>query len=300
MTECLEKLILDNWEDWAGGEKPEHLDFLKIHAGSAIRNKKVGFFVFSGDKPIIFAKTVREKEYNQIIEDGFRRLKEIFEILGEDSVPRPIFLGEFEGISFSVETAIVGKQFHSMKTDGDLRKFWGWFKKFQRLMMKRGSSNRAFKDYLSDLIDKFLSLYELNPELTGLIKDSGENIIKNTGNLNLLSIIQHGDLTSDNVIYGDGRIRIIDWDNFSKIDLPMFDLLVFLQRWSGIRNIDFIDKYRGLIEDYLKEFNIDRRLLKGLVFSYFLLDFMRKKETLTDYDKEYLEERLKEIKGINF
>ncbi|MDP2947293.1 MAG: hypothetical protein Q8N88_04195, partial [Nanoarchaeota archaeon] len=60
----------------------------------------------------------------------------------------------------------------------------------------------------------------------------------------------------------------------------------------------FIDKYCFVFNEYLAEFGIDKNLLKALVFAYYLLDFMRKKEQLEAYDKEYLSQRLKEIKDI--
>lgn len=258
MTRYLEKLILDNWENWVGGIKPKNLDFLKTHAGQATRNKKVGFFVFNNDKPIIFVKTVRESKYNEVIESGFKKLKHIYRELSDGSAPKPIYIGNHQGIIFSLETAITGKQFHSCKKQKDLERFLDWFFRFQRLMQNK----------------KELSIGGLP------------------------SIIQHGDLTPDNVINDRGEIRVIDWDNFGKIDMPLFDLLAFLQRWSGIRDISFIHKYSDIIRKYLEEFKIDKKALKFLIFNYYLLDFKRKEKVLTDYDKKYLEARLKEVKKL--
>lgn len=250
MIKYLEKLILDNWENWVGDKKPKQLDFLKTHAGQATRNKKIGFFVFNKKKPVIFVKTVREDKYNSIIDNGFEKLKNIYEKLSDGSTPKPIYLGKHQGIAFSLEIAIIGKQFHSCKNQKDLEKFLDWFFKFQRLM-KQGEK-----------------------------------------------IIQHGDLTPDNVINDKGKIKVIDWDNFGKINMPLFDLLVFLQRWSGIRDVSFIHEYSDVIKKYLEEFKIDEKTLKFLIFNYYLLDFRRKEKVLTDYDKKYLEARLKEVKKL--
>jgi hypothetical protein len=299
MTEYLEKLILDNWQKWGNGEKPEHLDFLKTHAGNATRNKKVGFFVFNNKRPFIFVKTVRENRYNYIVEDEFKNLEKIYGLLNGISVPKPIYRGDYQGMIFTLEGAVVGTQFHSFKKTDDLNRFWGWFLSFQKLM---ASGDRLDGDelnaYFTEVVERFLNIYSLGEESRKQIIDLAKSFEGNIGGLALIS--QHGDLTPDNVLDSNGEIKAIDWGNFGKINLPLFDLLVFLQRWSGIRNIDFIKKYRGFIENYLKEFKIDEKLLKRLVFSYYLLDFIRKKDILTDYDKVYLGERLREIKETDF
>lgn len=290
MINYLENLILDNWNKWVNTVKPEKLDFLKIHVWHATRNKKVGFFVFAKNEPIIFAKTIRESQHNKIIEDGFGRLKNIYKKINDGSVPRPLYLGDYQGATFSLETAIIGKQFHSCKKQKDLEKFLKWFFKFQRLMKQKKKLN------IDSFVKKFLDLYESEKNLRELIKELVSGLKRDIGVLSLPSIIQHGDLTPDNVINDRGETKVIDWDNFGKIDLPLFDLLVFLQRWSGIRDVSFIREYSAIIKKYLEEFDIDKRALKSLVFCYYLLDFLRKKEILTDYDKKYLEARLKEIK----
>lgn len=299
MIQYLEKLILDNWEKWLGNIKPKRLDFLKTHAGQAIRNKKVGFFAFNNDKPVIFVKTVRESKYNKIIEHSFGKLKNIYKYLDNGSVPKPIYLGNHQGVVFSLETAILGKQFHSYKKQRDLKKFLKWFFRFQRLMIQKEKiANIQLKDYIDELVNKFLNLYKIERDLREPIKYLAGELKKDIDDLSSPLISQHGDLTPDNVLNDKGKIKVIDWDNFEKIKLPLFDLLVFLQRWSGIRDVSFVPKYLAIIEKYLKEFNIDKRALKLLVFCYYLLDSIRKKQALTDYDKKYLRVRLREIKKL--
>lgn len=302
MISYLEKLILDNWENWTGGKKPRRLDFLKTQAGSPMRNKKVGFFVFNKKKPVIFVKTVRESTYNPIIEDGFEKLKNVNKYLSDGSVPKPVYLGNYEGVTFSLETAIAGRQFHSCKSKKDLDNFLGWFFRFQKLMAQKELMNSAqLREYVDVVINKFFSLYPLKPELKELIKETAKDIKKDIrDNLSTLLIYQHGDLTPDNVLDDNGKIRVIDWDNFGKIKLPLFDLLVFLQRWSQIRDVSFAPKYLDIINRYLEEFKADKRVLRVLIFLHYLLDFIRKKDDLIDYDKEYLSERLREIKELNF
>lgn len=301
MTQYLEKLILDNWNSWVGDAKPRRLDFLKTHAGQAIRNKKVGFFVFNKNKPVIFVKTVRKASYNKIIEDSFKKLKNIYKYLSNGSVPKPIYLGNHQGIVFSLEDAILGKQFHNCKKQKDLEKFLEWFFKFQRSMVQKEKINsNRLKDYINKLVNKFLSLYKLERDLKELIKYLAGELKKDIDGLSLPLISQHGDLTPDNVLNDKGKIKIIDWDNFGKIELPLFDLLVFLQRQRGARDVNFAPEYLAIIEKYLKEFAIDKRALRLLVFCYCLLDFIRKKEILTDDDKKYLRVRLKGVEKIKF
>jgi len=297
MIEYWEKLILDNWTKWVKGEKPEHLDFLKTHAGQATRNKKVGFFVFAGKLPIIFIKTVREKAHNQTIENEFKTLTKAYQLVKNDSIPRPIHCEIYQEISFSLEEAFVGKQFHSFRSESDLNKFLEWFFGFQKSMLTGEILNgNNLGKHFKDIVEKFLSAYALDEDL----KNSILYLVGKFGNFDnvrLQLINQHGDLTPDNVLDCDGKIKVIDWANFGKINLPLFDLLVFLQRWSKTRDISFIDKYSLIIGRYLDEFGIDRNLLERLVFIHYLLDFMRKKETLEAYDKEYLSMRLEEIKN---
>jgi len=303
MIQYLEKLILDNWIDWIGDKKPEGLDFLKIHAGQATRNKKVGFFIFKDNKPIFFIKTVRESRHNEIIKRSFEKSKNIYRYLNNRSVPKPIYFGDYQGVYFYLETVALGKQFHSCKAKKDLKIFLNWFFSFQKLMIEVGDKNKKdinikLIDYIDNLVNDFCGLYKLEKNLKETIKDTSSMIKNSIDNLEIASISQHGDLTPDNVLSAKGEIEVIDWDNFGDINLPLFDLLVFLQRWSGIRDISFIHKYSVIIKKYLKEFNIDKQALKLLVFCYYLLDFIRKKEILTAYDRKYLKARLREIKEL--
>ena len=217
-------------------------------------------------------------------------------------MPKPIYLGDYDGTIFSLETAIIGKQFHSRRSKKDLNNFLGWFFKFQRLMAQKELMNGAqLREYVDAVVNKFFSLYPLKPELKEPIEKTAEDVKKDiVDDPSLPLIYQHGDLTPDNILDDNGKIRVIDWDNFAKIKLPLFDLLVFLQRWSQIRDVSFVPKYLDIIDKYLMEFKVDKRVLKALIFLYYLLDFIRKKDALTDYDKEYLEARLKEIKELSF
>ena len=297
----LEKLILDNWGKWVEGNKPNHLDFLKIHAGQATRNKKVGFFVFNKQIPIIFVKTIRESKDNMIIEEEFEKLKNAYKKNNERLAPKPIYLGEYQSMKFSLEEAVVGTQFHSFNKEKHLNLFLNSFLDFQARMEKEKKlTKEELSHYLEKLSDGFIKLFKTEDYLTNLIKNITKTLKNN--NLSVMPLIsQHGDLTPDNVLINNQReVKIIDWDNFGKIELPLFDLLVFLQRWSGIRAVGFVNDYIKTIEDYLDKFNINKKSLKLLVFCYYLLDFIRKKKVLTDYDKKYLKLRLEEIKNLNF
>jgi hypothetical protein len=300
MVEYLKKFILDNWDEWFDTAKPVNLDFLKTHAGQAIRNKKVGFFVFNHNKPIIFAKTVRDKKLNSIITDGFDKLKAINGCLKDNSVPEAICCDHYQDTAFSLEGAINGKQFHSFKRPEDLKKFLEWFFRFQQ-SMKNGKEMNGdrLQEYLASLVNDFIRAYCLEDDLVSLINNIVGDLRQEINSLKLPLVVQHGDLTPDNALIDNNQVKVIDWDNFGKINLPLFDLLVFLQRWSAIRNIDFLVKYNSVIQKYFDEFSIDKKALKFLVFCYYLLDFLRKKEALTNHDKEYLKERLKEINALN-
>lgn len=295
MIEYLEKLIIGNWLDWVGNEKPAKLDWLKIHAGEGWRSKKVGFFVFNNKKPVIFVKTVRQEEDNKLIEENFACLKKIYEV-DKQSVPQPLYLGDCQGLKFSLETAIIGRQFHSCKKEADLNSFLSWFYDFQKSMKQEKSI--SLNNELERLANRFIDLYQPVEETKDLINKLAKELKTDVDNLILPAIIQHGDLTPDNVLNDGGQIKVIDWDHFGKIDLPLFDLLTFLQRWSGSRDVYFVSKYLKIIEAYLQEFGIKRQALKALVFSYYLWDFLRKKEQLTDYDQEFLAARLKELKEL--
>ena len=68
-------------------------------------------------------------------------------------------------------------------------------------------------------------------------------------------IHQHGDLTVNNIGIADGKLTVFDWEDFSLVDLPGFDLAVLL--------LSMNDFNMQRLSDRLQESCLERRLMQN-------------------------------------
>jgi len=70
-----------------------------------------------------------------------------------------------------------------------------------------------------------------------LVKDISKDLefVKSLGGEDVMlpKLIQHGDLTEDNILFEYGEMHIIDYDFVNVTDLPGFDLFGLLNRYNS-------------------------------------------------------------------
>ena len=115
-------------------------------------------------------------------------------------------------------------------------------------------------------------------------------------NMRLPRIIQHGDLTLDNILLSGNKLCIVDYDYVGITDVPGFDLFGLFRRYNNAG-------VRRLCEEYLPEYfkkigaEVDGGDYKGLVFFYYLAELILRKphllknmsaqRVISDFEKIY-------------
>jgi len=99
--------------------------------------------------------------------------------------------------------------------------------------------SEEFRGFLRTEIDAFEAAYG-NPTLVGRLRAHCEALMERYPDLSFPVTAQHGDLAMANVglLGGDPHeVMILDWDDYSEVSLPVYDLFTFV--WS------FVGQYFG-------------------------------------------------------
>lgn len=199
------------------------LSFLKYstpNSGKSL-NDKVIFLVFKqgSEEPFLCVKTVRQYGARNVIVRNYNTLQKLNSLTTGSPhgnlFATPLYLYDDGEQVFSIETACRGRK---MKFDA-------------RTLQKVVEIYTDFNSYVA----KNIPCVELGQFADELISTSGlqasdqavlREFIKTFSHLSvtLPRIIQHGDLTEDNVLIANDHIAIIDCDFTGITDMPGFDL----------------------------------------------------------------------------
>jgi thiamine kinase-like enzyme len=94
-------------------------------------------------------------------------------------------------------------------------------------------------------------------------------------NIRLPRIVQHGDMTPDNVLVSGKNVYLIDYDYVGFTRLPGFDLFNFLVKLKSQKNF-FPNNYEQYFWKYFKAIGAKVEVDEGLLFVYYLLEINRK------------------------
>lgn len=296
MIDFLKNYISKNYSDWLR-EPKGRLDFLKLQAGESWRNPKVSFLIFENKKPICFVKTVRDAQYNFLIENGFINFKKAYDLLKTsslaESISIPFLIDEYQGVKFSIESTAKGPRLSSCDNRKSLKKVLKWLIEFQSFAKETAALDVPVEIYFKDILKKFLETFQIKEqEFASFLQTKLAKHLNNCPVEKITPIFQHGDFTPDNIILKDENLFVIDWDNYGKIDLPAFDLLTLLERW---RDDFYFKKDKSVINFYLRNFGIDEKLLPLIYFGYELYSLIRKRNTLKSFDPEMIKGKITRI-----
>ena len=276
MIKIFEKVIKESlFENLTAADFP--LNFLKfstITSGAGL-NDKVIFLVFKNgaSSPFLCLKTVRNYEAKQAILRNFNNLQKLNSLtIGsphEQLFARAICLHDDGENVFSIETACLGG-----KIGKDKQKLMVAIKDyivFQEYLAKQSkNSSRSMQELANETIFK-----------SGLGELEQRNVLEYFAKLpqsdiNLPCIIQHGDLTPDNLLLNKDGLHIVDYDDVGKTDIPGFDLFSLFRRFGQADFYSLCEEYFSI---HFKKINgkFNSNNYRGLLFLYNFVEYTQKK-----------------------
>jgi hypothetical protein len=197
------------------------------------RSKKVIFFVFEGEGPIVseVIKLTRHPELNHRLENEWRSLTHL-SAAGVHGFPEPTFLGHHAGLALLGQRALNGSPLRpSRGADGLARSEQG-AARLEDLAAATAHHvpSTVVADALEEILRRFEDLYGPRAWLVTL-HDHVEAIRAHADPLPL--VFQHGDPGAWNALATtDGGVTFLDWEAGDPSGLPLWDLLYFMRSFG--------------------------------------------------------------------
>jgi len=280
MIQLIEKIIIEKFLDLTGGINVK-LSFLKYstpNSGKSLDDKVI-FFVFKANEknPFLCVKTVRTYLAKNTVIKNFDNLKKLNDLTNnskyENMFAKALYLFDDGENIFSIETVCPG-----IKTKLNKKRLEIVTKKYIDFQEYLARNNNG--QFITD-IEQFVKDIIIQSELK---ESDKKKILQFIGQMSfkgirLPRIIQHGDVTEDNILLEKDSVSIIDCDFVGFTDMPGFDLFGLFYRF---------DKYKSkkLCYEYFPEYFIKIRADIGvdkydnLFFLYYFLEHLRKKYLL--------------------
>jgi hypothetical protein len=199
--------------------------FLTFGQGDALSRNAFQLFAAGSHHPEWILKFARVAGYSERFDNDERGLQ-LAHAAGDviaAHVPRLVGRFDVDGLHASIETAAPGRRLRDViLTPGDrtvklklIDRIAAWILEFGRLTQTSADALGAERERLrSDVTTRWSDLgvrSELVDELPSLA-----------------AVAQHNDLGAWNVVADDGNFVVVDWENYRKDALPLWDLLYFL------------------------------------------------------------------------
>jgi len=271
MIGLIHKTIVDKFPDIVGGIDTS-LSFLKYStptSGGSL-NDKVIFLVFKDKEkvPFLCIKTVRNYDAKEVIVQNFNNLKKLNILTVGSSYShlfaQALYLHDDGENIFSIETSCNGRRMKLNKKK--LKDVVAEYIDFQEYIAKRNSKiTTDAKEFVKEMIAQ--------SELKELDKEELLRFVTSLPlvNIKLPRLIQHGDLTEDNMLLSKNGLCIIDYDFVGITDIPGFDLFGLFNRYNK-------HETKKLCYEYLPEYferigaELEGNKYEGLFFLYYFIE----------------------------
>ncbi|HLP44006.1 MAG TPA: hypothetical protein VK145_01890 [Candidatus Nanoarchaeia archaeon] len=273
MIQVIKEIIQKN-KQWLDNPESE-LSFLKMNtpaSGTLPHAGKVLIFVFEKGKktPTLCIKTTRTYEAGETIKKNYENLVTLSQFSNEAiTTAKPLLLFDNKEVVLSFESVCPGTKFSSGITSVDtvLGAYILWQKDLK-------SSKVLFAPDLNTVTLQTISAL-------GLPNESEEALIRKYDSLgedskfSLPELIQHGDMTPDNVLVDGAKVYLVDYDYVGLSKVPGFDIFHFLSK-----TVKQTGEFKSYCELYLHKYfdaiggnvqNIDK-----LLFTYHMQESLRK------------------------
>lgn len=263
------------------------LSFMKVSTPASGLEKgkgKVLLFVFEqGERePTLCVKATREHAAHATIEQNYKHLVLLQEgVQGsalETMFAKPLYISNDNPI-FSVESACSGEVFSARNPNIELvaETYGAW-----QAHLASTAQTMLHTEDLEKLVHRLLSALGLSK----LSQQELKNYFKTlplSAHIELPSLIQHGDMTPDNVLVSGDSVCLIDYDYVGISQLPGFDLFNFLSKLRTRREPFryLCDRYFPL---YFERIGANIEAYDGVFFAYYLQELSRKEYRVNDAD----------------
>lgn len=265
--------------------QPEDFSFIKLHNGSSHRNPKVSFVAFAGRSPLLFLKSVRLPENNKVIQHAHECLQNANHWINARqlsiNLPKPLWTATVDRFTVSAESLVPGRALDTQSPTEcllalNLLRAWNKASNGQVTNL----DHKALVDtWMHDMQIKSAPLIEKISQTYKTVATSAKDIP---------SIPQHGDTTQSNFLIGEGKLGLIDWDRFGDIQVPLFDVLTFIERITPKKE-NPIRTHRAFLDELMQALNLDKNTFPLLVFLFALGTEWRKRLRFHPFEVERLD-----------
>lgn len=307
MIPAIKRYLLEHWKEFGFGDKPGDLLFIKF-MDRRIRRPEVGCLIFLVKKnyrfreePVLIVKMPRYAKNpgaNLSLTKEFDNLNHVRSKLMEKDIlgpiPRPVFLTTVDSYPVFAMSFLPGEDLGMWFISPDplesaeikFNLAFNWLTKFQRLM--GGRLTKIDEDfigkYVTGTIEKYRNTFSRDPSKHKSYFDGiHENSRKYLGR-EISLFLQHGDFHASNLFVEKGEISgVIDWEDFSSVALPCYDLVYFIRTYTdalyhsliyrsdpdsierlsnSTRYFEIVDR---IVEHYCEKFEIDPEFMSFLL-----------------------------------
>lgn len=301
MITLFTQLIQDHPEWLVSKNKKTTLSFMKLStptSGTRSDDGKVLIFVFEDQQkiPTLCIKTTRTYEAGYVIRRNYENLKKLTEKTARttskecaDLFARPLYLHDDGALIFCIESMCVGEKFSAQNQNFELviEKYRTWQMALAQKNTQNSSEIRDAQSIRKLALDTAQSLGLAPLEVAPLMDYFHSKQLNSDTKLPIL--IQHGDMTPDNVLVSRGAIYLVDYDYAHISTLPGYDLFHFLSKSKVFGTFrSNCDHYFPL---YFKSIGANVPSFEAILFLYHLQESFRKgcagktgKEIIADFE----------------
>ncbi len=298
MIPRLRQLIAEN-PSWLYSPSSK-ISFLKTStptSGTKRSQGKIVLFVFeSGRKlPTLCVKATRVYSAAEIINRNYTNLRLLIDHALKNTTnsifAKPLYFYDDGVEAFCIETVCPGERFSVKNSSYELvlKQYGVW----QTGLAVSHKKILGAKD-LQRIAFSAIHELEMSSESARLLENyySSLSIDKN---IKLPEILQHGDMTPDNVLVSGNKIYFIDYDYVGLSMLPGFDLFHFLSKSKQRAELagSFYSSLLRHLADYFENIDVEVSVYDGFLFLYYLQESVRKgvgqkkdgAELIADFEK---------------
>lgn len=186
---------------------------------------------------LVFGLSCKQPEYVIRSSDSLlaKRAHEIGQILFDvagDLVPEPLGIVKHNGASYSIERGVGGSPWFQVVSDYSSNLEWGWIRtraldalsKLHASISTLETNNNVQENAAIQLSGVFSRFCEIEGQTSELLNLCMEKSIADLSDFQInRSIPQHGDYSLNNLMIGETKITVIDFEDFGMTQMPLYD-----------------------------------------------------------------------------
>ncbi|MDZ7342467.1 MAG: phosphotransferase [candidate division KSB1 bacterium] len=303
----LQQFLLNEWHDFQFNlPRPNEISVIQRSSTWRKGQGKIVQLLFRRNdrQPFAVAKFARNEAYRQSIVREFEQLRCVRQQAAPEfnqTLPRPLWLGEIGGKTIYLESACQGQSLSRMLSDCRFflqRKVVqtyelaaDWLKAFATELSRHSvtASEPQMERFLDEPLDRILRQNDLSTAEAQLVHRLQRAFIA-LQRQRVPLVPSHGDFGGGAILLNNQKIAVIDWEFFQPQCLPLFDLfkllihpgVAFVKRptWGMLDQLRtlfevpwYAELARRLVLNHCSELNL-RPEWAGILFPIFLIQLI--------------------------